>query len=413
MDKPFKDLVILDLSRYLLGAYTSLYFADMGARVIKVEDTRSGDMCRNEQPQIDGESYYHYALDRNKESVSLNLKDPESLRAFYVMVKNADMVIENYRPGVTTRLNIDYAILRQINPGIIYCSFSAYGQKNPLSLKPLHDINVVAQTGYYDLNGGNVATIPPSDFASAMVAIQGCLTALYSRQQTGKGSHVDVSMLDSLVWWNAMLDSRWFFFGQDFPSQKREYPSVGYNVYRTKDDRFLAFGFYEPNFWDDFCQDAGCTDICGTLKQTKEENPVAYQRIEELVASKTYDEWLAWLSGKEHCITPCLSKTEAVDFIREVSPHALDYVDFPRMGKTLQTNTPHKVGSISCNLKDAREPERLGESTRDVLAEMGFSQQRIEAMVERGAVKCPPDQVVGAPEAQVTGDDHDGGSRAA
>ena len=144
MNKPFENIKVLDLSRYLLGAYPSLYLADFGARVIKVEDTKVGDYCRQEEPSINGESYYHYALNRNKESISLNLKDPEVLEAFYQLVVTSDVLIENYRPGVAKRLGIDYEALSKINPRLIYCSLSAYGQEDSRSLSPLHDINIVA-----------------------------------------------------------------------------------------------------------------------------------------------------------------------------------------------------------------------------------------------------------------------------
>ena len=120
MQKPFENIVVLDLSRYLLGAYTSLFFGDLGARVIKVEDTKTGDLVRGEEPQMKGESYYHYALNRNKESVSFNLKDPEVLQSFYKMVERADVLVENYRPGVTKRLKIDFETLHEINPKLVY-----------------------------------------------------------------------------------------------------------------------------------------------------------------------------------------------------------------------------------------------------------------------------------------------------
>lgn len=388
MNDLFKDLVVLDLSRYLLGAYTSLYFADFGARVIKVEDTKTGDYCRQEQPQIDGESYYHYALNRNKESISLNLKDPEVRDVFYELIKNADIIVENYRPSVTKRLGIDYATLREINPGIIYCSFSAYGQEDPLSLKPLHDINIVAETGFYDLNEGNVALLPPADFAVTMVGIQGVLTALYKRQLAGEGSHVDASMYDSLVWWNAMLDSRWFFFGKDFPSTKREYPAIGYNVYRTKDGRMLAFGFYETSFWNDFCQDLGRDDLLDILKDTPTENEEGFRQVCELVASKTYDEWVAWLADKDHCITPVLNKTEAIELALERNPHTLKYVTYPRLGTVLQTNTPHIVGDLRSELDEAREPERLGQSTVKVLLEQEVPIDTIQALLDKDSIVC-------------------------
>ena len=383
MRKPFEDLIVLDLSRYLLGAYTSLYFADLGAQVIKVEDTKTGDLMRGEKPMVDGESYYHYALNRNKESISLNLKDEEVLERFYQLV-------ENYRPGVAKRLKIDFETLHKINPNLVYVSFSAYGQNDPRSLDALHDINIVAQTGYYDLTNGAVALLQPSDLAAAMAGIQGALTGLIARDKA-KGTHVDVSMYDSLIWWNAMLDSRWFFYGKTLTSGMREYPSVGYNIYRTKDGRMISFGLYENKFWNEFCDDIGRPDLYDTLKDTPEQNPIAYQAVVDFAASMTYDEWIAWLEDKTYAIAPCLNKSEAIDLAVETNPQTINYVDFPRFGTALQTNTPHVIGDMRSDLSEAREPALLGESTRSVLSWVGASTKEIDAMIERGAVICADD----------------------
>lgn len=387
MRKPFEDLIVLDLSRYLLGAYTSLYFADLGAQVIKVEDTKTGDLMRGEKPMVDGESYYHYALDRNKESISLNLKDEEVLERFYQLVARADVLVENYRPGVARRLKIDFETLHKINPNLVYVSFSAYGQNDPRSLDALHDINIVAQTGYYDLTNGAVALLQPSDLAAAMAGIQGALTGLIARDKA-KGTHVDVSMYDSLIWWNAMLDSRWFFYGKTLTSGMREYPSVGYNIYRTKDGRMISFGLYENKFWNEFCDDVGRPDLYDTLKDTPEQNPIAYQAVVDFAASMTYDEWIAWLEDKTYAIAPCLNKSEAIDLAVETNPQTINYVDFPRFGTALQTNTPHVIGDMRSDLSEAREPALLGESTRSVLSWVGASTKEIDAMIERGAVIC-------------------------
>lgn len=387
MNKPFENLVVLDLSRYLLGAYVSLYFADLGARVIKVEDTKMGDFVRQEQPIKNGESYYHYALNRNKESISLNLKDPEVLNCFYELVKTADVLVENYRPGVAKRLNIDFETLHDINPNLVYVSFSAYGQNDPRSLDALHDINIVAKTGYYDLTKGSVALLQPADLSAAMVGIQGALTGLLAREQAG-GTHIDVSMYDSVVWWNAMLDSRWFFYDKTLTAEMREYPSVGYNVYRTKDDRMVSFGFYEHKFWNEFCTELGREDLLDTLKDTPEQNPQAYQAVVEIAASKTFDEWSEWIDAHDYAMAPCLNKTEAIQLARETSPHMLDYVDFPRFGTALQTNTPHIIGSMKSNLQEAREPDTLGGSTKKVLTELGCSEEQIAALQEKQAIKC-------------------------
>ena len=387
MRKPFEDLIVLDLSRYLLGAYTSLYFADLGAQVIKVEDTKTGDLMRGEKPMVDGESYYHYALNRNKESISLNLKDEEVLKRFYQLVARADVLVENYRPGVAKRLKIDFETLHKINPNLVYVSFSAYGQNDPRSLDALHDINIVAQTGYYDLTNGAVALLQPSDLAAAMAGIQGALTGLIARDKA-KGTHVDVSMYDSLIWWNAMLDSRWFFYGKTLTSGMREYPSVGYNIYRTKDGRMISFGLYENKFWNEFCEDIGRPDLYDTLKDTPEQNPIAYQAVVDFAASMTYDEWIAWLEDKTYAIAPCLNKSEAIDLAVETNSQTINYVDFPRFGTALQTNTPHVIGDMRSDLSEAREPALLGESTRSVLSWVGASTKEIDAMIERGAVIC-------------------------
>lgn len=390
MRKPFEDLIVLDLSRYLLGAYTSLFFADLGAQVIKVEDTKTGDLMRGEKPMVDGESYYHYALDRNKESISLNLKDEEVLERFYQLVARADVLVENYRPGVAKRLKIDFETLHKINPNLVYVSFSAYGQNDPRSLDALHDINIVAQTGYYDLTNGAVALLQPSDLAAAMAGIQGALTGLIARDKA-KGTHVDVSMYDSLIWWNAMLDSRWFFYGKTLTSGMREYPSVGYNIYRTKDGRMISFGLYENKFWNEFCDDIGRPDLYDTLKDTPEQNPIAYQAVVDFAASMTYDEWITWLEDKTYAIAPCLNKSEAIALAVETNPQTINYVDFPRLGTALQTNTPHVIGDMRSDLSEAREPALLGESTRSVLSWVGASTKEIDAMIERGAVICADD----------------------
>lgn len=390
MRKPFEDLIVLDLSRYLLGAYTSLFFADLGAQVIKVEDTKTGDLMRGEKPMVNGESYYHYALDRNKESISFNLKDEEVLERFYQLAARADVLVENYRPGVAKRLKIDFETLHKINPNLVYVSFSAYGQNDPRSLDALHDINIVAQTGYYDLTNGAVALLQPSDLAAAMAGIQGALTGLIARDKA-KGTHVDVSMYDSLIWWNAMLDSRWFFYGKTLTSGMREYPSVGYNIYRTKDGRMISFGLYENKFWNEFCDDIGRPDLYDTLKDTPEQNPIAYQAVVDFAASMTYDEWIAWLEDKTYAIAPCLNKSEAIALAVETNPQTINYVDFPRFGTALQTNTPHVIGDMRSDLSEAREPALLGESTRSVLSWVGASTKEIDAMIERGAVICADD----------------------
>ena len=254
-NKVFDSVTILDLTRYLPGGYSTQVFADFGAKVIKVEDTNTGDFCRREPPLNNGASYYFTALGRNKKSISINLKNSDALQAFYWLVHEADVVIESFRPGVTKKLKIDYDTLREINPQLIYCSLSGYGQNAPRSLKPLHDLNMQAQSGYLSLNGGVKAPLHLCDLATAMVSCQSLLVALYDREKTNKGRYIDISMFDSFVWWNSMLDSRWFFQDQELSESTIAYPDSCpfYNIFETKDNGKLSVSLVEDKFWNSFC----------------------------------------------------------------------------------------------------------------------------------------------------------------
>jgi crotonobetainyl-CoA:carnitine CoA-transferase CaiB-like acyl-CoA transferase len=315
------------------------------------------------------------------------LKDPIVLDVFYQMVEKADIVVENYRPGVTKRLGIDYDTVHKLNPRAIYLSFSAYGQDDPRSQKPLHDINLVAESGYFDLNGGHVPPMPPCDMACVSVGLQSLLTALYARERTGEGCHLDMAMADSFTWFNTILDARWFFFGERMDNTGCEYPAVGYNVYETKDGRRVAFGFYEDKFWEAFLTDVDRLDLVGTNKTHIENNPQAAAEVAALVKTKTADEWMRWLEDKSYGFSLCLDKTEAVTQMVENHPEMQDFVEYPRFGRVLQTNEPHRIGDYRPDLHAAKEPPLLGEHTTLVLEELGVNPEIIDDLIARGSVK--------------------------
>ena len=224
----FKGIRILDHTAYLLGAYASQVFADLGAEVIKIENPRSGgDPGRHLAPYINGVNYYNTALDRNKKSVTLNLKSEKRKEAYLRLLKGADIVLENFRPGVMKRLGIDYEVEKQIKPDIIHCAISAFGQKDPRSLLAYHDMNFQALCGVMYLNGPKHSAIHLSDMASAMVAIQDMMAALLQRNMTGEGAFCDVKMFDSLVWWNAKLDSRYWFNNKHFEPHEMTFKTLG------------------------------------------------------------------------------------------------------------------------------------------------------------------------------------------
>lgn len=386
-EKSFAGIKVLDLTRYLPGGYTTQVFADLGAEVIKVEDMVKGDYCRGDEPKIHGVSYYFSALCRNKKSLSINLKCDDGKRIFKQLAKESDIIVENFRPGVTKRLGIDYDEIKKINPRIIYCSISGFGQDDPRSLKALHDINLQALSGYLSLNGGKISPIHLCDVASGMVAAQGITLALYHRELTGEGQLVDISMFDSFVWWLSLLMSRYHFQGNSISAKTIEYPALCYNIYETKDKRLLAFGMVETKFWKEFCEKTGMEDLIPKQFYRRHEDEEAWDRMCKLVASKTYEEWMEWLKDKDICITPVKSMGDAINDILQANTGILEYIEYPIVGKILQTKLPYRLSAINVSLQSATPPPVLGEHTEEILERLGYSKEDIETFAEKGVVR--------------------------
>ena len=382
----FQDLLVLDMTRYLPGAYATGLLADLGAEVVKVEDTAKGDFARHDYPLVNGVSYYFTALCRNKKSLSINLKNPQGQAAFMKLAARADIIVESFRPGSTARLGVDYESVKQTNPRVIYCSYSAFGQKDRRSLKALHDLNMQGQTGYLALNGGRTSPIHMVYIASAMVAAQGMLAALYDRERTGRGAYVDVSMFDSFVWWNSMLDSRCHFLDGTLEAKDLEYPAVCYNVYTTKAGGQLTFATVEEKFWTAFCAAAGVEELIPVQLCRRHEAPEAFEKMERLVGSKTLAEWTDWLADKDICVAPVASKAEAIKGIVESGAGMMAYCDFPLTGRVLQTNIPHRVSSLPVSLEYATAPPILGQHNLEILQRLGYSRDDAVRMAESGAI---------------------------
>jgi crotonobetainyl-CoA:carnitine CoA-transferase CaiB-like acyl-CoA transferase len=385
-EKSFAGLKVLDLTRYLPGGYATQVFADLGAEVIKVEEIAKGDFCRGDEPKINEVSYYFAALCRNKKSLTLNLKSEEGLGIFKKLAKESDIIIENYRPGVTKRLGIDYAEIKKINSRIIYCSLSGFGQDDPMSLKAIHDVNLQALSGYLSLNGGKLSPLHLADVATATAAAQGIAIALYHRETTGVGQAVDIPMFDSLVWWLSLLTSRYHFQGNQVSAETIEYPALCYNIYETKDKGLLSFGMVEDKFWKIFCEETGMKDLIPKQFLRRHEDPVAWERMDKLVASKTQAEWMEWLKDKDICIIPVKNMGDAINDILAANTGIMEYVEYPIVGKILQTKLPYRLSEIPLSLQSATPPPVLGQHTGEILERIGFNKKDIDLLVKQGVV---------------------------
>ena len=386
MKNVLHGIKILDMTRYLPGGYATQAFADAGADVLKVEDTQKGDFCRGDEPKINGVSYYFTALCRNKQSLSLNLKAQEGKEIFAKLAAQADVVVENFRPGVTKRLGIDYENLKAINPRLIYCSLSAYGQKNPDSLKAIHDINLQALSGYLSVNGGRTTPLHLADVATGMVAVQGILMALLQRTADGQGRYVDVSMFDSFRWWLSLIYSRFHFQGGAVTADTLEYPAFCYNIYDTKDGGKLAFGMVEDKFWKEFCQANGIEEFIPKQFLRRHEDEAGWQKMCVFVASRTMKEWMDWLQGKDICITPVRSVREATQDAMDKGDPLLAYLNFPVVGPVLQTGLPVYVSGMQTPLQEATPPPALGQDNKRILSQLGYSPAVIEQLMAEGVL---------------------------
>lgn len=305
---------ILDLSQYIPGPYATQWLSDLGAEVVKVEPP-AGDPMRTMGPvDSDGTTAWYKLANRNKIVVTLDLKTEAGQAAFAKLVAKADVLVEAYRPGVLDRLGFSRDALQKLNPRLIHCSLSGYGQTGPLRATAGHDLTYVALSGGLAASGiadRPVMTYPPlADHAGASLAMTAILAALVRRGATGKGCHLDVSLAEAaLAWMPGILTAahRW---GED----KREAGLINggaacYRIYRCRDGRFLAVAALEPKFWAKFCETVGHEEWIHRQNGDMPQNELIAD-VEALMRTRTRDEWAALLAPADCCVEPVLEPHE-------------------------------------------------------------------------------------------------------
>jgi len=309
---------VVDLSLFLPGPQMTAMMADHGASVIKVEPL-AGDPSREMEPFEAGQSVWFRTLNRGKSSVALNLKSDEGLQELYKLVEQADVFVEAFRPGVADRLKVDYQTLSAINPRLIYCSISAFGQHGPLRHHPAHDMAVQAFAGYMSVNDDHTGTpvvpgVAASDMAASLTALSGVLMAIIGREQSGTGDYLDIAMYDSLVPWCAHTAGPSITEGK--PVNSREQRSLGgaafYQVYQTADDRHLVLGGREEKFVRNLLNELNrpdLIDIC--IGQAGDAQNPAKDFLASTFSQHSLDYWIDWFAEKDVCFAPVLNFAEA------------------------------------------------------------------------------------------------------
>ena len=386
---PLAGLRVLDLSRLYPGPYATLVLADLGAEVVKVEEPATGDYLRWMAPMAGKQSGFFHALNRNKRSLTLDLKAEGAAEVFLRLAARADVVVESFRPGVLDRLGIGWERLRVANPRLVLCSISGYGQQGPYRLAAGHDLDYLAIAGVLAENGTAERPLPAgvqiADVAGgAWPAVAGVLAALLRRGATGEGAWVDISMTDGALAMLAMQHGA--ADGRGSPLRRAgELLNGGaacYGVYRTRDGRFMALGALEPHFFERFCRAAGRPELAERQFEGDGLGPV--EELEALFLTRTRDEWTALGREADCCLAPVLEGEEPRQDPQLAARGVFLEIDTPWEGKAMRSvATPVRMEGVEPPRRPA--PEQGADGTA-VLAEAGFGAGEIAALRARGVI---------------------------
>jgi alpha-methylacyl-CoA racemase len=392
------DIRVLDLSRLLPGGFCSLLLADFGAEVLKVEDTGMGDYIRWSPPFHEGvddsaKSALFLALNRGKRSIRLNLKEEAGREVFLRLVRDYDVVLESFRPGVMQRLGIGYETLRGENPALVYCAITGYGQDGPYTERSGHDMNYLGLNGLLGLTGD--ADGPPVQPAGqiadlgggALMAAFGIMAALRERERSGQGQLVDVSMFDGSLSWLALVAAKYLADGAAPGRGELELAGglICYRPYACRDG-WVTLGALEPKFWQEWCRGVGREDL--VEKQFERPGSDAHAEVERIFLERTRAEWQSFASEHDCCLEPVLGLDEALDSELVRAREMVLKLDQPGAGSDVRLlGVPVKLSRTPG--APAGPGPALGEHTREVLSSLGYSDDEIAALLESGTAAGP------------------------
>lgn len=376
MYKLLESFRILELTRLLPGPYATLLLADLGAEVIKIEEPPAGDPVRAVPPLYDDTSHLFHLVNRNKKSVALNLKSAAGRAIFLKLAQIADAVIEGFRPGVMTRLGVDYDAVRTVKPDIVYCSLTGYGQTGPYRQAPGHDLNYMAIAGA--LTGHDAPVIPNlpiADLAGGTLAAFYLVAALLKRARTGQGEYIDLALTDAALSWMTLHFAEFFSSPQN--PRRGALPLGGgypcYSLYKTCDGRFLSVACLEPQFWRSFCEKMGRLDL-----SARQFESALTGELRELFQTRTREEWLQLLA--ELPVAPVYEDLSAVLQDPQVQARGLFFA----------IEGVEQIASPGFLPKAPREPDRLapklGAQTPEILSSLGCSADEIARWREQGVI---------------------------
>ncbi len=380
MGGALEGIKIIDLSRMLPGPYCSMILADHGARVIAIEDKR-----------YMADDIFLSPVNRNKDHMTLNLKTKEGYEIFFKLIKEADVLMEGFRPGVTKRLGIDYETLKRINPGIIYCSISGYGQDGPFRDIAGHDVNYLSFAGILGTIGEKdrspcIPGIQIADLAGGgMNAAIGILLALVARERTGEGQYIDISMTDGMV---GLLSVPLHIYQRNgmVPQRSDTFLShryACYNVYETADGRYISIGAVENRFWKNLCNILDVPEYV-PLQYDDNHREEILDFFRQCFKKKTLDEWVKELRDKDVCWGKVQDLEEVLNDPLFLARDMVGEIKDNKGESVTVLGIPVKLSDTPGSIRTA--PISFGESTKKILEEIGYTEREIEGFIEKGVV---------------------------
>lgn len=395
-DPPLKDIRVLDFTRVLAGPFCSMNLSDLGAEIIKVEIPYRGDDTRAYPPFINGVSSYYLSLNRGKKSITINLKTEEAVKIIYELTTKCDVVVENFRPGVTERLKVDYETLKKINPKIIYCSISSFGQTGPYAQWPGYDLIIQGMSGLMGITGEKDSDpmrigVAVEDINAGLHAVIAILAAIRVRDLTGVGQYIDLSMFDAGVSWMTYVAGNYFATGNVPQRMGTAHPSiVPYQAFKTGDEKYILIAGGNDRLFVILCTILGLERLVDDPEYISNKVRVENKKklihiLQEAFMKKPRDAWLDRLRDSGF---PCAPVYTIDEVFADPQVHHRDMVvemDHPTAGVIKQIGTPFKLSESKIVLKSY--PPKLSEHTVEILTELlRYSESEIKTLREKGVI---------------------------
>ena len=394
--KALQDIQVLDLTRALAGPFCTLMLGDYGADVIKIEIPETGDDTRHWGPPFIGdESAYFLSINRNKRSLTLNFKEPEAIKIFLKLVEKADVVVENFTPGVMKRFGLDYETVKAINPSIIYCSISGFGQDGPYQNRPAYDQIMQGVSGLMSITGEpdgdpQKVGIAVSDIGAGMWAAFAVMTALHHRSNSGDGQHIDISMLDAQVAW--MTYQAAYFFANEEPPKRlgAAHPTlVPYQAFMSQDGKYVNVAVGSERLWERFCEGVDRMDLKDDPNFAQNGDRVRNRStlvplLQEYFLTQPADYWVDALQAVNVPAGPINDLADVFSDPQILHREMLVEIPHPTLKSIKQTGLPLKF-SVTPGAFD-KHPPLLGEHNEEILNSLGYSAQDITSLTNNSVI---------------------------